>query len=36
MNEIGSGEGDAESIIENSDDKEAVELAKEKLTKIEK
>ncbi|TLV02973.1 tetratricopeptide repeat protein [Dyadobacter luticola] len=36
MNEVGQAKATLNSIIENSDDKEAVELAKEKLTQIEK
>jgi tetratricopeptide (TPR) repeat protein len=36
MNEMGQAKATLNSIIENSDDKEAVELAKEKLTQIEK
>ncbi|NIJ54128.1 tetratricopeptide repeat protein [Dyadobacter arcticus] len=35
MNEMGQAKATLNSIIENSDDKEAVELAKEKLTQIE-
>jgi TolA-binding protein len=36
MNEIGQAKATLSSIIDNSDDKEAVEQAKEKLTQIEK
>jgi hypothetical protein len=36
MNEKVQAKATLNSIIENSDDKEAVELAKEKLNKIEK
>lgn len=36
LNEIGQAKATLNSIIENSDDKEAVELAKEKLSEIEK
>ncbi|WP_035333374.1 tetratricopeptide repeat protein [Dyadobacter crusticola] len=36
LNEVGQAKATLNSIIENSDDKEAVELAKEKLTQIEK